>query len=112
MTKQPRLRGSIKDERRQHYWICTQQDGQPILIYGCPAHQGEEAARQKGIEMLCGINFELHKFPTRDTGKAAQMWKGRILETGHNLRQATTRQMHEGGLKRHLESKRRRQEGQ
>ena len=43
---------------RQYYWIVAHDDtGKPYLIYG---GESEEAARDKGLEMLSGIDFSKH----------------------------------------------------
>lgn len=84
--------------REYHYWLYAIEEGRPYIAYLCPAREGEDAARQKGLELLAGIDFELKKLPTRDRAAASAMIRGgtRLPET-HSLKQANKR-VH--GLKR------------
>ena len=85
-----------------HYWIiCKDPDSQkPYLVYGCPARDGEETARQKGLEMLNGIDFKLMRYRTRDVNKASSLYRGKRLETTHSLKEASKRIGHSKSLKR------------
>ena len=63
---------------RQYYWIVAHDDtGKPYLIYGGVS---EESARDKGIEMLSGIDFEIRKLPTRSLARASSLLKGNRLD--------------------------------
>lgn len=81
--------------KEYHYWLTAfGDDGKPYLVYACPARDGEEQARQKGIEMLPNIDFQIKKLPTRDLGAASSMIRGKRLETTHSLKEASQRQGH------------------
>lgn len=85
----------------QFFWIISSCDGRPILIFG---DRDENVARQKGLEQLNGRDFKLKRLPTRDLGKASSMIRGQRLEETHDLHEATKRQTHERGLRRHQQS--------
>lgn len=84
--------------RQQHYWIVTQdEDGKPYLVYGGVS---EDEARQKGLEMLGGMDFEIKRFPTRDLSTASSYLRGRRLEQTSSLREAGRKIGHNKSLKR------------
>ncbi len=84
---------------KNYYWlICADPDsGKPFLIAGGDT---EEEARQKGLEMLGGIDFEIRKLPTRNLAQASSMIKGGRLEDTHSLKRASQRLGHDKSLKR------------
>ena len=71
--------------------------GKPYLIYG---GKNEEEARQQGLEMLQGLNFEIRQFPTRNLAAASAMLRGVRLESGEGLHRSSERQGHERTLRR------------
>ena len=79
------------------YWLVAQENGRPYLIYG---GQSEEEARQKGLELLCGLNFEIKRLPTRNLQKASSLLKGNRLEETHSLKKASQRLGHNKSIKR------------
>jgi hypothetical protein len=82
------------------YWWITATDpenGKPYLIFG---GNTEDEARQKGLEMLSGIDFNVRRLPTRDLGRASSMLKGKKLEDTHSLHKASERLGHERSIKR------------
>jgi len=81
---------------RKHFWIVSQDPDthKPYLIYGCPAREGEESARQKGMEMLPGVDFQIRELPTKDLNRASSMIRGKRLETTHSLKKAGQRLGH------------------
>ena len=85
---------------RQYYWIVAHdaETGEDTLIFG--SDHGENDARQKGLTLLSGIDFEIKQFPTRDLGTASAMYKGKKLESTHSLHEAKRRLTHEKGLER------------
>ena len=85
---------------REHWWIIARENGKPYLIYACPARDGEESARQKGLELLGGIDFQLKKYPTRDVGRASSLYRGVRLENTHSLKESSRRIGHNKSLKR------------
>jgi len=89
--------------REYHYWIYALDGDKPYLVYACPAREGENKARIKGLELLAGVDFTIKRLPTRDVGKASQMIKGstRLPET-HSLKESTRRIGHNKSLKRRL----------
>jgi len=93
-------------ERRQWYWIVAQDDmGQPYLIFGGAT---EPEARQKGLEMLPGVNFEVRMFRTRNLDTARSLLRGSRLDGQRSLRQAGRRQGHEKSIPKLLKRKKRR----
>lgn len=85
-------------EHRQYYWLTAHdEEGKPYLIYG---GLNEDEAREKGLEMLGGIDFEIRRLPTRDLSTASSMLKGNRLATTHSLREATKRVGHNKSLRR------------
>ncbi len=93
---------------RQYYWIVAHdaQTGEDTLIFG--SDRGESEARNRGLMMLSGIDFEIKKYPTKDLSTASALYKGKKLETTRSLHEAKRRLTHEGGLllkKRRAEKK-------
>lgn len=81
---------------RYHYWLTGhyREPGKPpnrFLIYGGPT---EDEARQRGLEMLGGTDFEVKRLPTRHQPTASRMLKGDILEGSRDIRKATRRLRH------------------
>lgn len=89
-----------------YYWIVTRDPDtrQSFLIAG---GRTEEEAREKGLETLGGIDFEIRKLPTIDIGAASAIVRGKRLEETHSLKTAKQRLGHERSLAR---LKRRRQQ--
>lgn len=85
---------------RNCYWITAiDPDTQkPYLIFGSP--NSEEEARQRGMEMLGGLDFKIHRLPTRNLQRASSLLKGNRLEKTQSLKKAAERLGHERGLLR------------
>ena len=84
--------------RQRHYWIVARDEtGQPYLLYGGLT---EEIARQKGFEMLGGIDFEIKMYPTVDRNAASAMHRGKRLQAGEGLHRSSERLGHEKSLRR------------
>ena len=82
-----------------YYWISARDEtGKRYLIFG--SDKDEDSARQKGLEMLGGVDFEIKRFPTRDLSRASSMMKGKRLEETHSLRDASKRLGHSKSVKR------------
>lgn len=94
--------------REYHYWIVAEEpdSGKPYLIYGCPQRNGEDQARQKGLETLNGLDFKLVTYPTRDLSRASSFLRGKRLSEGKGLKESARRQGHEGTIKRRSHRKR------
>ena len=89
--------------RQFHFWISTidPETGKRYLIYGCPERGGgENEARQKGMEMLSGLDFKLHRFPTMDKDSASAMLRGKRISAGQPLGEVSRRIGHERSLRR------------
>ncbi len=87
--------------RQYHFWIATRDEaGKSYLIYGCPDRDGESACRDKGIEMLGGLDFEIKRYPTRNLAEASAFYRGKRLERGDGLKAATQRLGHEKSVAR------------
>lgn len=84
-----------------YYWlICKDPDtGKIFLISG---GKTEDEARQKGLETLSGIDFEIRALPTTDTATASQMVRGKRLEDTQSLSKARRRIGHQRSLNRFL----------
>jgi hypothetical protein len=84
--------------QRDFWWIgATDEDGKPYLLGG---GETEEIARQKGMELLNGLDFELKNLHTTDKNLASSRWRGHKLEQTHTLKKAGQRLGHEKSLKR------------
>ena len=85
--------------RRQYYWIVTNDPdtGKPYLIYG---GETEQEARNKGLEQLCGVDFELKQYPTRNQDEASAFLRGKRLSDTHSLGEAGRRIGHERSINR------------
>lgn len=85
--------------RQKYYWlVCADpDDGKPYLIYGGRA---EDEARQKGLDILGGVDFEVKMYPTSNLAAASSMHKGRRLEETHSLGKASQRLGHDRSLRR------------
>ena len=89
--------------RRYYYWLVTHDDtGKPYLIFG---GENEDEARQKGLEMLGGMDFEIKRYPTRDLTTASAYYRGVRLERGEGLRRASQRIGHSRSLRRSMKKR-------
>lgn len=90
--------------RRYHLWLVTKDEtGKPYLIYGAPdfgTNGGEAIAREKGLSMLGGLDFEIKRYPTSDLGTASAYHRGKRLERGEGLKASVQRLGHDRSLKR------------
>jgi len=85
-------------ERRYYYWICTvDENSKTYLVFG---GNSEEEARQKGLEILAGVDFELKRYPTHDLSTASAYLRGKRLEETHSLSTASQRIGHSKSLAR------------
>ena len=90
---------------RQYYWLVAKdEEGKTVLIFGS---ESESEARQKGLEMLGGLNFDIRRLPTRNLSRASSLLKGNRLERTHDLKEATKRLSHERGLRQSRKRRRR-----
>ena len=90
--------------RRYYYWIITQDQGRPYLVFG---GADEEEARRKGLEILGGIDFELKRYPTRDLAAASSFYRGKRLDETHSLRESSRRIGHDRSIERLRERRQR-----
>jgi len=72
-------------------------DGKPFLLFGGDT---ETECRQKGMEMLSGLDFQIKALKTRDISTASRMLKYGKLEKSHNLGEAKQRLGHDRTIKR------------
>lgn len=85
----------------KYYWWIVSADpetGKPYLIFG--SDKGEDDARQKGLEMLSGLDFQIKRLPTRNLAMASSMLKGNRLEQSRSLKTASKRLGHSKSLRR------------
>lgn len=89
----------MEESRRRYYWLlCQDPDtGKPFLIAGGDT---ESEAREHGLDMLGGIDFEIRALPTRNLASASSMVRGKRLEDTRSLHKAGERQGHEKSLRR------------
>lgn len=89
------------ESRRKYYWLLTSDpdSGKPYLIFGGST---EAEAREKGLDVLGGINFEIRDLPTRNLSAASAMVRGKRLEDTHSLHRASERLGHTRSVKRFL----------
>lgn len=85
--------------RKYYYWIVTRDPdtGKPYLLFG---GDSEQEARQKGMELLAGLNFEIKRYPTRDQATASSFLRGKRLEQTHSLKESGRRIGHNKSLRR------------
>ena len=94
----PLLRVCSNVTRRQnHYWLVCSDEGKPYLVYG---GRTEDEARQKGLDILGGVDFEVKMYPTSNLAAASSMHKGKRLEDTHSLGKASQRLGHDRSLRR------------
>ena len=92
------MKGQAKS-RRQYWWLVTHDEtGKRYLVFGSAL--GEEDARQRGFEILGGVDFEIKQYPTSDISAASQMLRGKRLEQTHSLTEAGKRIGHTKSLKK------------
>ena len=88
------------------WWLVARDEqGKTVLIFG--SDRSEDEARQKGLEMLGGLNFDIKRLPTRNLARASSLCKGNRLEQTHDLKEATKRLTHERGLRQSRKRRRR-----
>lgn len=87
---------------RTFYWLLCKdpEDGNPFLIKG---GNTEQEARQKGLEMLGGLDFEVRGLRTTNLGTASAMIRGTRLEDTHDLHRSRQRLGHDRSLRRFLQ---------
>lgn len=89
--------------REYHYWIVSSdENGRPYLIYGCPARDGEDKARMRGLETLSGLDFKIVRYPTRALSAASSFYRGKRLTDGLGLSASAKRQGHEKTARRRV----------
>lgn len=88
------IRTSARPAREHSCWWLVARDeaGKTTLIFG--SDRSEEDARQKGLEMLPGIDFEVKKLPTRNLARASSLFKGKKLERTHDLKKSMQKLRH------------------
>jgi len=85
--------------RRYYYWlICRDDMKKPYLVFG--SDKSEDDARQKGLEILGGLDFEIKRYPTRDLGTASAYFRGKRLERGDGLSASTQRIGHNRSIEK------------
>ena len=91
----------MQESRRKYYWLITRdpETGKPFLIAG---GNTEQECREKGLEMLGGLDFEIRGLYTRNLARASSMVRGERLEDTHSLKTASERIGHERSLNRYM----------
>ena len=89
----------MADSKRKYYWLVSQDPDthKPYLIFG---GNTEEEARQKGFDVLGGVDFDIKGFPTRNLATASAMVRGVRLEDTHSLHRASERLGHDRSVRK------------
>ena len=77
---------------RVYWWLTGRSDGKRFLIFG--SESSEDDARQHGLEILGGVDFEIKRLHTKNIAQASRELKGNILEKTSDLGTATKRLKH------------------
>ena len=89
--------------RETQYWhwiVATDPEThKPYLIAG---GRTEDEARQRGMECLGGLDFQIKRLPTRNLQRASSLLKGNRLERTQSLRKASERIGHERTVRRRV----------
>ena len=92
------IRQEVVEIATYYYWlVCEDEDGKPYLVYGGAT---ENEARQKGLDMLGGVDFRIKRLPTSNLRQASSFLKGSRLEKYHNLKKASKRIGHTKSIRR------------
>lgn len=99
--------------REWHWWAVTKDsNSRPYLVYLCPDKDGGESlARQRGIELMRGLDFELVRYRTYNIAQARAFLAGKRLQSGIGLQESSRRQGHEKSLARLVAKRQKRQMG-
>lgn len=94
----------VEESRRLYYWILARdpESGKPFLIAG---GNTEQEAREKGLEMLAGVDFEIKGLPTRNLSRASSIIRGKRLEDTHSLRSASEKIGHDRSVRRMMKKR-------
>lgn len=86
--------------RERYYWIICKDPDPPYKPFLIAGGATEMEARQKGLETLGGIDFEVRDLPTTNLSRASSIIRGKRLDDTHSLRQAKQKLGHERSLQR------------
>ncbi len=78
---------------RPCWWLVAVDHGETTLVFGSDISM--EQARQHGLEILPGVDFNVKKLPTRNLARASSLLKGSILEETHSFKDATKKLRHQ-----------------
>ena len=96
----------MQESRRKYYWlICKDPETKKVFLIA--GGSTEEEARQKGLEMLSGIDFRIEGLPTRNLQTASSIIRGKRLEDTHSLQRARERIGHSKSIERYKRKQRR-----
>ena len=86
--------------RKFYYWLVARDPDtkRPYLVFG--SDKDEADARQRGLELLGGVDFEIKRYPTRDLATASAYLRGKRLEQSGSLGEAGKRIGHDKSLRR------------
>lgn len=86
--------------RKKYWWLVVPdpETGRTNLIFG--SDKNEDEAREKGLEMLGGLDFDVKMYPTRNRNEASAFHRGKRLEDGEGLKRSSQRLGHEKTLNR------------
>ncbi len=83
-----------------YYWWITAVDAESGKNYLIAGGRSEEEARQKGLEMMGGVDFQIRRLPTRNLSRASSLLKGDKLEHTKSLHEAAQRLGHDKSIDR------------
>ncbi len=83
---------------KQYYWLVCHSEGKVFLVFG--SDKSEEDARNRGMELLSGVDFDIKKLPTRNQSRASALYRGVRLENTHSLKKSSQRLGHEKSITR------------
>ena len=84
---------------KYYYWIVAKDEsGKSYLLFG--SDKSEEDARQQGLEILGGADFEIKRYNTSSIQTASSIIHGNRLKETHSLKDASRRIGHSRSIER------------
>ncbi len=95
-----------RDSHKKFYWILARDPDPPHKPFLIAGGDDESSAREKALDMLPGLDFEIRGLRTRNLSRASQMIRGKRLEDTHDLRTAKEKLGHERSVRRMIQKRR------
>lgn len=92
------------ESRRLYFWLLAADPNsqKPYLIFG---GNTEEEARQRGLDLLGGVDFEIRPLRTRNLATASSIIRGARLADTHSLHKASEKIGHSRSVRRYLQNR-------